>query len=200
MKRVIICLLIGLPILFISCAGNTYSALRQQEARLIANYLSRNALNVLTADPDIDYVWGEKDYYKVPGYDNLYFHLISRGDSTRVDSISPTVNDTVDLTIIRNDVIIARYKKFALTEGADTLSYWTTLDQAYPYEFIYAVTSGTSSGYTQICESVGWHVAVGLMKYPESSCEVIVPSKLGFMNDETSVTPYVYILKIKVKN
>ena len=200
MKKIAILLLVGMAMMMAGCAGNTYSNLRQQEDRLIANYISRNNLRILTEEPDANYVWGEKDYYKVSGYDNLYFHLISRGDSTRVDSISPTVNDTVDLSIIRNDVIIARYKKFALTEDADTLSYWTTLDQAYPYEFIYAVTSGTSSGYTQICESVGWHVAVGLMKYPESSCEIIVPSKLGFSDDETSVTPYVYILKIKVKN
>ena len=200
MKRVIICLLIGLPILFTGCTGNTYSALRQQEDRLIANYLSRNAINVLTAEPDNDYVWGEKDYYKVPGYDNLYFHLIERGDSVLLDTISATQVDTIDMTIVLNDVIVTRYKKFGLTEYADTLSYWNTLDQAHPYEFFYGRTTGTASGYTQICEAIGWHEAVRLMKYPESMCQIIVPSKQGFDNDQTSVTPYVYILYIKVKN
>lgn len=200
MKKIAILLLGTMALMITGCAGNTYSNLRKQEDRLIANYLSRNNIRVLTEEPDVNYVWGEKDYYKVSGYDNLYFHLHQRGDSIRVDSVSPTVNDTVDLSIIRNDVIIARYKKFALTENADTLSYWTTMDQAYPYEFVYGVTSGTASGYAQICEAVGWHVAVGLMKYPESICEILVPSKLGFSDDETSVTPYVYILKIKVKN
>ena len=200
MKRVIICLLIGLPILFASCAGNTYSALRQEEDRLIANYLSRNNINVLKEEPAIDYVWGEKDYYQVPGYDNLYFHLISRGDSVRLDSISPTKVDTVDMSIVRNDVIITRYKKFGLTENPDTLSYWTTLDQAHPYEFFYGITSGTASGNTQICEAIGWHEAVRLMKYPNSQCQIIVPSKQGFDADQTSVTPYIYLLKIQVKN
>ena len=37
------------------------------------------------------------------------------------------------------------------------------------------------------------------MKYPDAQCEMIVPSKLGSSNDQTTVTPYVYILKIKVK-
>ena len=198
MKQVIIGLLIGLPILFISCAGNTYSALRQEEDRLIANYLSRNNINVLTEEPDVDYVWGEKDYYKVQGYDNLYFHLIKRGDSIRIDPSDPT--DTIDMTILLNDVIVTRYKKFGLTEYTDTLSYWTTLDQAHPYEFFYGKTSGVASGYTQICEAIGWHEAVRLMKYPDSQCQVLVPSKQGFEADQTSVTPYIYLMKIQVKN
>ena len=200
MKKVLIGLMIGLPLLFASCAGNTYSALRQEEDRLIRNYLSRNNLNILTEEPAIDYVWGEKDYYKVNGYDNLYFHLISRGDSIRIDSVSPTQKDTIDMTIVVNDVIVTRYKKFGLTEYADTLSYWTTLDLAHPYEFFYGTTSGTASGYTQICEAIGWHEAVRLMKYPNSQCQIIVPSKQGFDDDNTSVTPYIYILKIQVKN
>ena len=54
-------------------------------------------------------------------------------------------------------------------------------------------------GNTSDCDCVAWHVAVKLMKYPESQCQVIVPSKLGFSDDQTTVTPYVYILKIKVK-
>lgn len=75
--------------------------------------------------------------------------------------------------------------------SADTLSYWTTLDQAYPVEFHYMNTSE--------CEIIAWHEAIRLMKYPNSQCEIIVPSKLGDSNAQDSVTPYVYILKIKVK-
>ena len=98
----------------------------------------------------------------------------------------------MDQTIISNDLIVARYKKFALTENADTISYWTTLDQAFPIEFHYLNTSE--------CECTAWHYAVRLMKYPDSQCEIIVPSKLGFSAEQNSVTPYVYILKIKVKH
>lgn len=191
MRKNIFWLLALMALIAAGCGSNTYSKLRNIEDKLIENYLSRNELVILTEEPDADHVWAEKEYYLVHGYDNLYFHLISRGDSVRIDSISPTENDTVDLSIIANDVIVARYKKFALTENADTLSYWTTLDQAYPTEF--------HCGNLNECDAVAWHLAVKLMKYPESQCQIIVPSKLGFSDDQTSVTPYVYILKIKVK-
>lgn len=191
MKKSILLSLVSLIIIASGCSSNTYSRLRDQEDRLIANYISRNNLQILKEEPSIDHVWGEKEYYKVTGVDNFYFHLISRGDSVRYDTISPTKIDTVDLDIIPNDLIVARYKKFGLTENADTLSYWSTLDQSYPYEFHYTNLSE--------CEATAWHLAIRLMKYPESVCEIIVPSKLGFNAEQSSVTPYVYILKIKVK-
>lgn len=191
MRRNILFLVMTVMCVATGCNNNTYSNLRNKEDKLIANYISRNGLVILTEEPTTDYVWGEKEYYKVQGYDNFYFHLISRGDSVYIDSISPTKQDTVDLSIVLNDVIIARYRQFALTENADTLSYWTTLEQAYPYEFHY--------GNTSECECVAWHLAVKMMKYPDSQCEIIVPSKLGFSNEQSTVTPYVYILKIKVK-
>lgn len=177
MRKIIFSLLAGIALLSAGCSSNTYSRLRDQEDRLIANYIRRNQLNILKEEPDSNYVWKEKDYYLVPEYDNFYFHLIERGD---------TAED-----IVLNDVIITRYKQFALTENADTLSYWSTLDQAYPYEFHYGNYSD--------CEAVSWHMAVKLMKHPDAQCEIIVPSKLGFSAEQTSVTPYVYIMKIKVK-
>lgn len=190
MKRVYIILASALLIGLCSCTQNTYSRLRDKEDKLIANYISRNGINVLKEEPADD-VWGEKDYLKVPGYDNYYFHLISRGDSVRIDSIDEDTKDTVDLTIEANSVIVLRYKQFALTENADTLSYWTTLDQAYPYEFHFRNLAD--------CEAVGWHLAVQYMKYPGSQCEIIQPSKLGFSAEQNTVTPYGYIMKIKVK-
>ena len=191
MKKWIFVGLIGVAFIAIGCAGNTYSRLRDQEDKLIANYISRNGLQIVKEEPAIDHVWGEKEYYQVEGVDNFYFHLISRGDSVFIDSVSPTQIDTLDQKIIANDLIVCRYKRFALTENADTLDYWTTLNQSYPYEFHY--------GNTSECECVAWHKAISLMKYPESSCEIIVPSKLGFSDEQNTVTPYVYILKIKVK-
>lgn len=191
MRKIIFCSLIGLTFIVIGCTTNTYSRLRDQEDKLIANYISRNGLEIVKEEPAADHIWGEKEYYKVAGVDNFYFHLISRGDSVRIDSISPTQIDTIDQKIIANDLIVARYKRFELTENADTLSYWSTLDQAYPYEFHY--------GNTSECDISAWHLAIRLMKYPDSQCEIIVPSKLGDSNAQQTVTPYVYILKIKVK-
>lgn len=191
MKKIILAVLTGIVLLGSGCSQNTYSNLRNKEDKLIANYISRNKLNILTTEPDDDYEWGERDYLKVPGYDNFYFHLISRGDSIRIDSISATKRDTVDLTIAANDVVVLRYKQYALTEYADTLSYWTTMDQPYPYEFHYLNTND--------CEAIGWHLAVQYMRYPDSRCIIIQPSKLGFTAEQNSVTPYCYIMKIKVK-
>lgn len=191
MKRSIVCGIIGMAFIAIGCNNNTYSRLRDEEDQLIANFISRNHLDIVYEEPASDHVWAENEYYKVNGVDNFYFHLISRGDSVRIDSISPTRIDTIDQRILANDEIVVRYKRFALTENADTLSCWSTLDQAYPYTFHYLNTSD--------CECYAWHLAVGLMKYPESQCEIIVPSKLGFSTEQSSVTPYVYILKIKVK-
>lgn len=177
MTRNIFLTLIGLAFLTSGCVNNTYSNLRKQEDKLIANYIKRNNLVILEEEPEKDHVWKEKEYYHVHGYDNFYYHQIVQGDTTR--------------EIVTNDLMIVRYKQFALTENADTLSYWTTLDQAYPVMFHY--------GNTSECEAAAWHLAIKQMKYPDSQCEIIVPSKLGFSDAQESVTPYVYILKIKVK-
>jgi len=169
--------LIGVAFLASGCNNNTYSNLRKKEDKLIANYISRNHLEIIEEEPDKDHVWGEKEYYKVAGYDNFYYHQIEQGDTTR--------------EVVTNDLMIVRYKQFGLTENADTISYWTTLDRAYPVEFHY--------GNTSECDAVAWHLAIKQMKYTDSQCEIIVPSKLGFSTDQETVTPYVYILKIKVK-
>ena len=176
MKKTLLFVLAGLTLMVCSCSQNTYSSLRNKEDKLIANYISRQGLHILQEEPALDYEWGEKDFYKVAGYDNFYFHLRHRGDSA---------------DIVPNDEIVTRYKKFQLMENADTLSYWTILDQAYPYTFLYGNLSS--------CEAEAWHVAVRLMKHSDAQCEVLVPSKLGFVDDQSSVTPYMYILKIKVK-
>jgi len=165
--------------LITGCSGNTYSALRAQEDALISDFINRNQWNIIYFLPEDD-AWGEKDYYKIQtsiwgtNYDDLYFHLRKPGDPSK--------------EVTYGDIIVARYKKFRLEAGADTLSYWTTIDKVDPEEFIYGQLSG--------CESRGWHEAVRLMKYPEAECEILVPSKQGFSDDEMSVTPYVYIIKI----
>ncbi|MBQ3633347.1 MAG: DUF4827 family protein [Paludibacteraceae bacterium] len=190
MRKCIFFLLAGLALIAAGCSQNTYSNLRNQEDKLIANYISHNNLVIVEEEPADDHVWGAKEYYKVQGRDNFYFHLIERGDSVLLNSVGSKV-DTVSRKILVNDKIVARYKKFSLTENADTLNYWTTLDQAYPSEFHY--------GNTSECDIMAWHLAIQLMKYPDSQCEIIVPSKLGSSADQTTVTPYVYILKIRVK-
>lgn len=188
MKKIVLGLTIVLGIALTSCSGNTYSSQRNAEDKLIENYLSRNHINVLIDEPADDYQWAENDYLLVPGYDDLYFHLRNRGDSLFIDEDG----DTTKIDAIEPlETVVMRYKKFALTENADTLSYWSTLDQAYPNEFQY--------GNTTQCEAVGWHMAVKYMKYTNAECQIICPSKCGFSTDANSVTPYCYIMKMKIK-
>ncbi len=144
------------------CSSNTYSDLRKKEDKLIANYI----------------------HYRVSGYDDLYFHLVYRGDSLRADS---TKIDPVQ----SGDKVYIRYKKFALTEDPDTLSNWTTVDSPSAIEVLYP------SGYSSTC--VGWIAAIQLMQYSDSECLIICPSKQGFSDDNSSVTPYIYRMRMRIK-
>lgn len=169
---------------------SSYSDLRKQEDKLIENYIKRMGINVLETMPANDYVWGEKDYYRVAGYDDLYFHLEKRGDSIRVSNSGDTTR--ID-KVSGGETIIMRYKEYELTENADTTSNWTTNDSPYPVEFKY-------DGYgDRTISCTGWQVAVGLMGYPESVCKVIVPSKQGFSAAVKAVKPYGYDLYMRVK-
>ena len=154
---------------------------------MIENYISRHQINVLTEWPGDDYVWAEKDYFLVPELDDLYFHLRYRGDSLLIEGEDTMVIEPV----AEQETIVMRYKKFALTDNPDTLSNWSTLDQAYPTEFKYLNTS--------TCEASGWHIAVKYMKYHNAECQIICPSRWGFDADQNSVTPYCYIMKMLIK-
>lgn len=187
MKKILVLLAAALCLVLTGCNKNSYSQQRKAENKLIENFISRHNINVLTTEPADDYVWAENDYLLVPGYDNFYFHLRQAGDSINVDE-----GDTIRIEPIdAQETVVMRYRKFALTENADTLYYWSTLDQAYPTEFKYLNTS--------TCEATGWHVAVKYMKYTNAECQIICPSKLGFTTDQNSVTPYCYIMKMKIK-
>ncbi len=168
-----------------SCTSNTYSNKRKAEDKLIANYIKRNHITVLDELPADDHEWAENEYYRVSGYDDLYFHLISRGDSLRADS------SAID-PVQSGDKVNIRYKKFALTENPDTTSIWTTIDSPSPVEVIYP------TGYSSTC--LGWMSAIQLMRYSDSKCQIICPSKQGFSDDENSVTPYIYILSMRIKH
>lgn len=169
---------------------SSYSDLRKQEDKLIENYIKRMGINVLETLPADDYVWGEKDYYRVAGYDDLYFHLEKRGDSIRISNSGDTTR--ID-KVSGGETIIMRYKEYELTENTDTTSNWTTNDSPYPVEFKY-------DGYgDRTISCTGWQVAVGLMGYPESVCKVIVPSKQGFSAAVKAVKPYGYDLYMRVK-
>ena len=124
------------------------------------------------------------------GYEDLYFHLVRRGDSVYVSGAGDTVK--ID-KVSGGETILRRYKEYELTEGSDTTSNWNTNDAPYPTEFKY-------DGYGDNSTScVGWQVAIGLMRYSDSECKMIVPSKQGFSAAVQAVKPYGYDLKMRVK-
>jgi len=176
-------LLVGLGVLCIigcavmtSCSGNTYARQLSAEKKLIEEYIKRNGINVIYEEPE---VWGEKDYLKLEGYDNLYFHLEELG-----------MSDTVPVKA--GDRVLLRYRKYTLTEYSDTISYWTTDDGGYPVTFTFGDTSDAAA-------CTAWHAAINAMKYSGSTCKIICPSKLGFDNDKNSVTPSGYTIMFRIR-
>ena len=160
----------------IGCTNTTYSKLLKKEKNTIDNYLDREGIVVYSHVPD---EWGEKNYYKLPGYSYFYIHIVTPGDSTAQP-------------VKTGDQIVVRYKKYTLTSYPDTVSYWNTDESGYPLVYQQGNLSDIHA-----CEA--WHVAVEFMKYPGTVCKLIVPSKLGFTDDNSSVTPYGYDFTFRIQ-
>ncbi|MBP8945108.1 MAG: DUF4827 family protein [Paludibacteraceae bacterium] len=169
--------LMSLFLLFSSCSDRkTYAELLKDEKKIIADYIERNNIQVVTTFPKIN-EWGEKVYVKTAS--GLYFHLVNPGDtSANAD------------TVAQNDLVIVRYIQYTLTVPADTISNWNTIDYPYPFTFNYL-------DYSQACQA--FHEAVSYMKRNDSEAKIIVPSKIGFSEYMNSVTPLGYDLKIKIQ-
>lgn len=168
-------LIFVLSTLIVSCDDDvTYAEQLRAEKKLIADYIKRNNIKVVTEFP-ADSVWADTSiYYLSPS--GMYFRLEEKGNA--VDSLKVSSGDKIN----------PRYHQYTLTESPDTVSDWSTIDFAYPSSFYYG-------DLTQACDA--WHEAVGYMKYSNSIAKIIVPSKLGFDADVNSVTPYGYYFKIK---
>ncbi len=176
MKKSVIYVLAVLAVVMSSCeSATTYSDLLAKEKELIQDYIKREGIQIVDEVPAD---WGEKIYCSVEGYDNLYYHMVSLGDTTS------TPIDTYN-------TIVLRYREYTLTTYPDTISFWTTEDSTNPVEFRYY---DTSTGVP-----TAWHIIVGLMKYSGSECKFICPSKLGSSTANTNVTPYGYDMSIKIK-
>ena len=158
-----------------SCQGNTYAKLLKKEKQQISDYINREGIRVWDEMPK---EWGEKDYYAVPGYDNLYIHFIEQ--------------DTTQKEVVLGQTILVRYKKYGLGAYADTIRYWTTDDGPFPITF--QLGNSADQYYCQ-----GWTAAIVTMKHSGGHCRIICPSKLGFVDDNSSVTPYGYELKFNIK-
>lgn len=177
MKKVYIaCFSLIMLVLCSACTGNTYSKQREKEKKLIAAYLSRQNLVTQSAMPSMKQgqSWDENLYVELPGYDQLYFHLSSPVDSTRL--------------IAAGDKVNVRFRKYSLDVYADTINYWTTDDAGEPLILTVGSTSGSFN-------CTGWQAAILAMGF-EGECSIICPSVYGATEDNATVTPYCYDLRI----
>lgn len=160
----------------IACQNkNVYSDLLKAEREKIDAYILREGITVVEEEPT---EWGEKVYWKVPDADNFYFHLVSVGDVEQ-DSVES------------GETVLLRFKRYSLDVYGDTLYNWTTLDNPEPIKLQYLVNSQFSC--------TGWQLAIKYMKHTNAQCKIICPSKLGFEEENSSVIPYGYDIKIKIK-
>jgi len=162
----------------LSCSNNTYYRELQAEKEMIDDYIKREGINIIYEEPNTD-VWPEKDYLQIADY--CYFHLTKRG------------NKTGDTLRLNTTTVLLRYKRYTLEIDADTISYWTPNDGPSPIEFRYCASASSMVSY-------GWLLSIGVMKYNDSEGKLICPSKLGFEDDQSDVTPYGYDLKMKIKH
>lgn len=178
MKRICIYILLLLGISLAGCNNNTYSNELKEEEKLIANFIARQGITVVTEKPTSMEEWGENVYWKIPDYDNYYFHLVEQGDTTKAE-------------LEAKDIVLLRYIQYTLDAYADTMRFWNSDDQPEPTRLQYLVSTEASCA--------GWQIALEHLQYSGAQCKIICPSKLGFDDQNSNVTPYGYDMKIQIK-
>lgn len=179
MKRLITpVLLLAAMLLGVSCntSETAYANQLKKEKKLIADYIARNNLKIIHEIPEYD-KWQPNEYLELDDY--CYFHLTQMGDTNTAE-------------IKEGDKVLMRYRRYTLEVPSDTTSYWTSNDSSHPAEFQYNVPGSAAC--------TGWHLALTIMEYTGAEGKLICPSKLGFDSDASSVTPYGYDLKMKIRN
>jgi len=168
---------ITLGVFFSSCIDEvTYSDQLKTEKDLIAAFISRNNITVVTEKPT-QVPYPENVYYKTQS--GLYINIVDAGETT---------GDSLEIY----DELVFRYLKYTLTENADTASYLNTLESREPVSFYFY-------DFTQTQSCKGWHEAASYMKYNNAVARIIVYSKLGFSSDLSAVIPYGYEIYMKVR-
>lgn len=165
-----------------SCSEtNTYADQLKDEKALIKAYIKRKNIEVVSTLPtNTPWIKDGKDVYFLSST-GLYFHLVSPGDISSTDSVET------------NDVVVPRYKQYTLNVVSDTTSYWTVLNKPDPTTFIF-----NSGSYTRLCTA--FNEAASYMKRNESEAKLIVPSSIGFdENQSPTLIPMGYDIKIIIQ-
>ena len=132
-------ILVGIVLLVAyGCNSNIYSEQLKKERKLIESYIARQGLNIVDTLPADDQ-WDEKTYYRVPDYDNFYFHMVALGDTTFVLPGDSVCREKAEIT--SGEEVLLRYIRYTLEEYPDTISNWGTMDSAEPIKLQYMVNS-----------------------------------------------------------
>ena len=175
MRKISIYIVLLIGVALASCNNNTYSNALKEEEKLIENFIARQGIEVVTEKPT---EWGEKVYWKVPDYDNFYFHLVETGDTTKA-------------ALEAKDIVLLRYIQYSLDAYADTMRFWNSDDQPHPTEVQYLVSSENAC--------TGWQIALEHLQYTGAQCKIICPSRYGNTDDNSNVIPRGYDMKIQIK-
>jgi hypothetical protein len=146
---------------------------------LIADFIKRDTINVISTFPTNTAYWNEhpKDYVRTAS--GLYFHLLKAGGGAEGD------------TIKTRDLIITRYEAYTLNAVPEvTVSNLSTSAFPNPPSFLFG-----SGVYTGLCSA--FNEAASYMKRNDTEAMIIVPSKIGFSADAQSIQPMRYLLRIK---
>ncbi|MDR2824564.1 MAG: DUF4827 domain-containing protein [Prevotellaceae bacterium] len=184
MKQVfmVLCVVV-LGVVIYSCSDQTYARQLKAEEKLIEEYIRRENINVLKNMPD-ENSWKPNDYVKLDN--GVYFHLEKAG----------VMNDSIK----KGDLALVRFKSYTLGIPASVVDMWSIIGIEQPPQFVWG-----SAG--QICDA--WQSALSIMMRQHSEGKVIAPSKTGFnssnavsswgvSDDESSVTPRLYHLRLQI--
>ncbi len=175
MKKKLFILTIVLLALY-SCGSDTvsYSELQDKEQKNIKEYIKRNKIKIVKEMPQVD-KWAENLYYKSES--GLYFHLISKGDTT--------------IQVKNNSIISIRFLLSKIDKNNTLLiRNWDPQDFSTPEKLkISDLSYNPSFG-------IGVQEALRYMKNKQSEAIIIVESALNTNSYKNSVTPVKYQLKI----
>ena len=187
MKKILFfSLALSLAAAFVACNNDTqqYKDLLKKERKAIDDYIKYKNITVLDKKPDTDRVYGKDTFFRASS--GLYFRLEKKGEG----------EDTVKI----GQLVLYNFYKITLDAAPDTvMRYWKSSIDYHPSpEFLFG------RDYPYPC--IAFHEAVGLMKKTESQAQLIVPSAIGFsnenifpfVNDNKDVMPYLFTLRIKL--
>jgi Domain of unknown function (DUF4827) len=162
-------------LVMVSCSdSNSYAAKSAKEKALIADFIKRNNINVLSVAPN-DSSWKSNDYLLTAS--GLYYHQVSAG----------SVFDTA--VIKQNSIFWPRYIESTLDNPQQVVvSHWTVTDDPYPLSFQLG---------TDTLKMLAFHETVRRMKHNDAEAIIIVPSKIGFQSNMAYCIPYQYRIKLK---